>query len=132
MRPKSSSPSWVFTRAQTRFTLTVPEPHVVEELTAHADVAVRLEQVDALLERLHRLAVLHARLRVLLDPRGLLLHLVLRLLQLAADFLHHLSPELLLIECARGLPGARSRGGRRRSGGRARACCRRIGLRGSG
>ena len=26
MRPKSSSPSWVFTRAQTRFTLTVPEP----------------------------------------------------------------------------------------------------------
>jgi hypothetical protein len=92
------------------------EAHVVEELAAHAHVPVRLEQVHALLERIDRLAVLHARLRILLDPGGLLLHLVLHLLQLAADFFHHLPPELVLIERAGSLCGRCCGGGRRGRG----------------
>ena len=101
-----------------------PEAHVVEELAAHPQIAVRLEQVHPLLERFDRFAVLHPRLRVLLHPGRFLLHLVLGLLQLAADLLHHLPAELLLIERARSLhragSGRSGRGGWRRRGGRAR------------
>ena len=100
------------------------EAHVVEELAAHPQIAVRLEQVHPLLERFDRFAVLHPRLRVLLDPGRFLLHLVFGLLQLAADLLHHLPAELLLIERARSLhragSGRSGRGGWRRRGGRAR------------
>ena len=86
---------------------TASEIEVVEELAAQPEVAVRLEEVDALAQRLDRLAVLDAGGAVLLDPRRLLLHLVLGLLQLAPDLLHHLATELHRIDLRR---GGRSRG----------------------
>ena len=93
---------------------------IVEELAAQAQVAVGLEEVHPLLERLHRLAVLHAGCAVLLDPGGLLLHLVLRLLQFPADFFHHLAAELFRVQ----LRGRALAGGRRADG--------RVGRRGRG
>ena len=80
-----------------RLVRTPAQVQVVQELAPQAQVPVRLEQVDALPERFDGLAVLHARRAVLLDPGGLLLDLVLRLLQLAPHLLHHLAPEFLRI-----------------------------------
>ena len=102
-----------------RGVLAALQVHVVEELEPPAQVPVRLEEVDAGLERLDRLAVPHARGGVLLDPLGLLLGLLARLLQLLADLLHHLAAELLRVD---GGSRRRHRRGHGRRCGRERGC----------